>query len=72
MATVKIASQLAKPSVYMWTVLDPPPAGIEPSDDIDATEYTICNCEKCQECRAAYALHRECFKSHYLATLGNN
>jgi hypothetical protein len=43
-------------------------AGIEPSDDFDATSEPLCNCEKCQECRAANALHFECFKSHLLAS----
>jgi hypothetical protein len=31
-------------------------AGIEPSDDFDATESSICDCENCQQCRAANAL----------------
>lgn len=44
-------------------------AGIEPSDDFDATKNSVCDCEKCQECRAAQALHGECFQSHYLASL---
>lgn len=44
-------------------------AGIEPSDDFDATCDSVCNCENCQECRAAYALHSECFKGHLLASL---
>jgi hypothetical protein len=44
-------------------------AGIEPSDDFDATENCICDCENCQQCRAANALHLECFKSHYLSSL---
>jgi hypothetical protein len=44
-------------------------ARIEPSDDFDATEQSECNCEKCQDCRAANALHFKCFESHYLATL---
>jgi hypothetical protein len=44
-------------------------AGIEPSSDFDTTENIICNCENCQQCRAAYALHCECFKSHLLASI---
>jgi hypothetical protein len=44
-------------------------AGIEPSDDFDATENGECLCENCQGCRAENALHFECFKSHFLATL---
>jgi hypothetical protein len=43
-------------------------AGIEPSDDFDATENGICDCENCQQCRAAYALHLECFKGHLMAS----
>jgi hypothetical protein len=44
-------------------------AGIEPSSDFDATENSICDCENCQHCRAANALHLECFKLQYLALL---
>jgi hypothetical protein len=44
-------------------------AGIEPGADFDATETRVCDCENCQLCRAAYALHLECFKCRYLATL---
>jgi hypothetical protein len=44
-------------------------AGIEPGSDFDATENGVCNCENCEQCRAAYALHEECFKSRFLATL---
>jgi hypothetical protein len=44
-------------------------AGIEPVDDFDATAEPLCDCENCQQCRAAYALHSECFKSHFLASL---
>jgi hypothetical protein len=43
-------------------------AGIEPSDDFAATENRICDCENCQQCRAAYALHFECFKGQLLAS----
>jgi hypothetical protein len=43
-------------------------AGIEPADDSDATADSACDCEVCQECRAAYALHFECFKSRLLAS----
>ena len=43
-------------------------AGIEPSDDFAATKDGVCNCENCQQCRAAYALHLECFKGHLLAS----
>jgi hypothetical protein len=44
-------------------------AGIEPSADIVATENSICDCENCQQCRAANALHFECFKGQFLASL---
>jgi hypothetical protein len=44
-------------------------AGIEPSADFVASESGICNCENCQQCRAANALHFECFKSHFQASL---
>jgi hypothetical protein len=44
-------------------------AGIEPSFDIDATISDVCDCGNCQQCRAANALHLECFKSRYLASL---
>jgi hypothetical protein len=44
-------------------------AGIEPSADVAATENSVCDCENCQQCRAARALHFECFKSHFLASL---
>jgi hypothetical protein len=41
-------------------------AGIEPGNDIDASVEGHCECEECQLCRAAHALHFECFKSRYL------
>jgi hypothetical protein len=44
-------------------------AGIEPGDDFDATKNGLCTCENCRQCRAANALHEECFKSRFLATL---
>jgi hypothetical protein len=44
-------------------------AGIEPSADFAATANSVCDCENCEQCRAAYALHVECFKSHFLASL---
>lgn len=44
-------------------------AGIEPPDDSDANDNVPCACENCQQCRAAYALHLECFKGHYLASI---
>ena len=44
-------------------------AGIEPCDDFDATSESLCDCENCQECRAANALRLDCFKSHFLASL---
>jgi hypothetical protein len=44
-------------------------AGIEPSDDFDASEISICDCENCQQCRAANALHEQCFKMRFLTTL---
>jgi hypothetical protein len=47
-------------------------AGIEPSTDFDATRNSICDCENCQQCRAANALHFECFKSQFLASLDIN
>jgi hypothetical protein len=28
----------------------------------------VCDCENCQECGAAYALHFDCSKSHFLAS----
>ena len=43
-------------------------AGIEPSDDFGASDSCICDCENCQQCRAAYALHLECFKEHLMAS----
>ncbi len=42
--------------------------GIEPSDDFGATADSPCDCENCQQCRAAYALHLECFKGHLMAS----
>jgi hypothetical protein len=44
-------------------------AGIEPSAIFAASERGICYCENCQQCRAARALHFECFKSQLLASL---
>jgi hypothetical protein len=44
-------------------------AGIEPSADFATSESGVCDCENCQECRAARALHFECFKSQFLASL---
>ena len=44
-------------------------AGIEPSDDFDATDSGLCDCENCRQCRAAYALHLECFKGQFLASV---
>jgi hypothetical protein len=43
-------------------------AGIESSDDFDATSEGPCHCDNCQQCRAAHALHSECFKWHLLAS----
>ena len=43
-------------------------AGIEPSDNFDATSECQCNCENCQQCRAANALHSGCIKRHLLAS----
>jgi hypothetical protein len=34
-----------------------------------ATIDSAFDCEMCQQCRAAYALHFECFKGHFLASL---
>ena len=45
-------------------------AGIELEGNFDATDSAVCDCENCQQCRAANALHFECFKSYFLATLG--
>ncbi len=47
-------------------------AGIEPSDDFDATADGLCDCENCQQCRAANALHGECLKSHLLASFDHD
>ncbi len=44
-------------------------AGIEPSGDFDVSRDGPCDCENCQQCRAAYVMHRERFKSHFLASL---
>ncbi len=44
-------------------------AGIEHGDDIIANEDQLCSCEKCQECRAANALHGNCSTGRYLASL---
>jgi hypothetical protein len=44
-------------------------AGIEPSNDFDATNTCICDRENCQQFCAANALHFECFKRHLLASL---
>jgi hypothetical protein len=43
-------------------------AGIEPGCDSGATLDSACDCEKCLYCRAAYALHLDCFKRHLLAS----
>jgi hypothetical protein len=43
--------------------------GIEPGADFDGTTDGLCDCENCQQCRAANALHLECFKGHFLASL---
>jgi hypothetical protein len=32
-------------------------AGIEPTDDFDLTALATCDCENCEEWRAAYAQH---------------
>jgi hypothetical protein len=42
---------------------------IEPSDDFDATTSSVCDCENCHQCRAAKALHFDCFKSQFLVSL---
>jgi hypothetical protein len=44
-------------------------AGIEPSGDFDASCDSVCDCVNCQQCRAANALHLECFKRQFLASL---
>jgi hypothetical protein len=44
-------------------------AGIEPSADFDVTANCVCDCENCQGCRAANALHFWCFKCRFLASL---
>jgi hypothetical protein len=43
--------------------------GLEPPSEFAATDCGICDCEGCQQCRAANALHYECFKSRFLASL---
>jgi hypothetical protein len=43
--------------------------GIEPSADFAITDNSVCDCENCQQCRAARALHFDCFKSQFLASL---
>ena len=43
-------------------------AGIEPSDDSVATIDRLCDCDNCKQCRAAYALHLECFGGHLVAS----
>ena len=44
-------------------------AGIEPGPELGATADGSCDCGNCQVCRAAYALHLECFKRHVLSSL---
>jgi hypothetical protein len=44
-------------------------AGIEPASDFDGTTDDLCDCENCKQCRAANALHFECFKGQFLASL---
>jgi hypothetical protein len=44
-------------------------AGIEPAFDFDAKADVPCDCENCQQCRAANALHLECLRSQCLALL---
>jgi hypothetical protein len=44
-------------------------AGIEPSFDFDATDSAVYDRDNCQQCRTAYALPFECFKSRLLASL---
>ena len=43
--------------------------GIEPSFDSDATDSSVCDCENFQQCRAANALHFDCFKGQFLSSL---
>src|ERR1051326_5373848 len=44
-------------------------AGIEPSPHFAASNSIVWDRENCQGCHAARALHFECFKSHFLASL---
>ena len=43
-------------------------AGIEPAVEIAANDNGLCTCEECQQCRAANALHFECFNRHFLTS----
>jgi hypothetical protein len=65
----KLPSRKAVPATHCpSTTYKVEAAGIEPSDDFDATSEGPCNCENCQQCRAANALHSECVKRHLLAS----
>jgi len=44
-------------------------AGIEPVSDSATNDNIACGCENCQQCRAALALHSECFKRQFMASL---
>lgn len=44
-------------------------AGIEPCNDFGATSDSLCDCENCRQCRAANALHLECLKRPWLASV---
>jgi hypothetical protein len=43
-------------------------AGIEPQSYFTVNDGDLCSCENCEGCRAAYALHFECYKCHLLAS----
>jgi hypothetical protein len=43
--------------------------GLEPLAGSDVTDDPRCICENCEQLRAANALHFECFKSRFLASL---
>jgi hypothetical protein len=68
-AAQMLPSRIAHPATrYHLTSYKVEAAGIEPSPDFVASDSVVCNCENCQQCRAAYALHLGCFKGHLLAS----
>jgi hypothetical protein len=46
--------------------------GLEPASEFAANVGALCGCENCLQCCAARALHSECFKRHYLASLDSD